>query len=207
MYLVPNTNWKDAGARFAAYFFNSDTDNTWVNLSAYNGMYACEKPAYNTVIFCRMNPSDKANNWNTKWNQTGDMKIGSQKYCVIPFDVWDGSNVWSNTTTFDTTNRFYLFPSDNWKESGARFEVYFYGSSGSKWVTMTKFSTSPEYYEVVKPSGNWTNMIFVRKDPASAQGTWDAGNWGQTGDLNFTSGNFYTVVKWNEDGSGWSTKK
>ena len=72
LYLVPNANWEQANARFAAYFFNSDTDNGWVDINAYNGVYACKKPtAYTTIIFCRMNPAKKENNWDNKWNQTG----------------------------------------------------------------------------------------------------------------------------------------
>ena len=72
LYLTPNANWKIDNARFAAYFFNSDTDNGWVDINAYNGVYACKKPtAYTTIIFCRMNPAKKENNWNCKWNQTG----------------------------------------------------------------------------------------------------------------------------------------
>ena len=203
LYLVPNTNWKDAGARFAAYFFNSDTDNTWVDLSAYNGMYACEKPAYNTAIFCRMNPSDKANNWDTKWNQTDNMAIGTKKYCVIPFDVWDGLTVWSETNQYDKSNRIYLVPSANWQEANARFEAYFFGN-GDQWVTMKKISWNPTYYEAQYNSG-MKQVIFLRKDPSSKEHDFNTGVWAKTGDLTFGTNNFWSNQNWETTGT-WSKK-
>ena len=50
------------------------------------------------IIFCRMNPSTTANNWNNKWNQTSDLKTptdGKNLY-TIASGAWDkGSGSWS----------------------------------------------------------------------------------------------------------------
>ena len=95
IYLKPNSNWKQSNARFAAYFFGNG--ETWVSMtdSDGDGIYECEIPSgYTKVIFCRMNPGASANNWNNKWNQTGDLTI-VEGYCL--FTVPDGA--WDNSTT------------------------------------------------------------------------------------------------------------
>ena len=56
LYLKPNGNWTQAGARFAAYFFGNG--EKWVSMTDSNGygVYEVEAPAgYPNVIFCRMN--------------------------------------------------------------------------------------------------------------------------------------------------------
>ena len=82
LYLTPNSNWKSYGARFAAYFYNN-TGNTWVDMTdvGCNGdYYRCEMPVgYPNVIFCRMNPSAAANEWDNKWTQTIDLTITDEK--------------------------------------------------------------------------------------------------------------------------------
>lgn len=103
LYLKPNSNWKVDNARFAAYFFKGST-TTWVSMtdSDSDGIYEVNIPTgYNTgnnVIFCRMNPSTTANNWNNKWNQTADLVIptdGKNLYTVKD-GTWDkGGGTWS----------------------------------------------------------------------------------------------------------------
>ena len=99
LYLTPNSNWKSDGARFAAYFFGNG--DTWVNMTDEDGdgVYECEKlDGYNNVIFCRMNPSSSTNDWNNKWNQTGDLTIPTdgKNLFTVPNGAWDGStSTWS----------------------------------------------------------------------------------------------------------------
>ena len=98
LYLKPNSNWKQSNARFAAYFFNN-SGNTWVSMvdSDSDGIYEVHIPeGYtfgNNVIFCRMNPSTTANNWNNKWNQTADLTIPTdgKNLFTIPGSTWDGA--------------------------------------------------------------------------------------------------------------------
>ena len=95
IFLVPNSNWKEANARFAAYFFGNG--ETWVNMTDSNsdGIYEVKVPAgYPSVIFCRMNPSNStlANNWDNKWNQTADLTVPADcnaKYVIQEGDIWD----------------------------------------------------------------------------------------------------------------------
>ncbi len=94
IYLKPNSNWTQASARFAAYFFGNG--EKWVDMKDTdgNGVYEVAVPAgYPSVIFCRMNPGTTANNWNNKWNQSGDLKVPTDnKICfTVPSGAWDGS--------------------------------------------------------------------------------------------------------------------
>lgn len=100
LFLKPNSNWTQANARFAAYFFGNG--EAWMSMTDTNkdGIYAVQKPSktYPNVIFCRMNPSASANNWNNKWNQTGDLTIpkDGKNMFTVPSGAWDGSTTaWS----------------------------------------------------------------------------------------------------------------
>ena len=96
LYLKPNSNWLQANARFAAYFFGNG--EKWVSMTRVgDDIYGVNIPdGYTSVIFCRMNPSATANNWGNKWNQTGDLTIptdGKNLY-TINNGSWDAGS-WS----------------------------------------------------------------------------------------------------------------
>ena len=100
LYLVPNSNWKIDNARFAAYYFGNG--DGWASMADTDGdgIYEVAIPkGYTKVIFCRMTPSSSANNWDNKWNQTGDLTIptNGNNLFTIPSGAWDGS-----TTTWST---------------------------------------------------------------------------------------------------------
>ena len=102
LYLTPNANWKKDNARFAAYFFGNG--ETWVSMTKVageTGLYEVTIPTdkkYPNVIFCRMNPSASANNWNNKWNQTSDLVIPTdgKNHYTVKAGTWDkGGGTWS----------------------------------------------------------------------------------------------------------------
>ena len=98
----PHDNWTQANARFAAYFFGT-AGEAWSGMTVVPGkpgIYYTTKPAgaFEKVIFCRMNPSASANNWNNKWNQTGDLEIPTdgKNYYRLTGGEWDGvTGSWS----------------------------------------------------------------------------------------------------------------
>lgn len=103
VYLKPNSNWTQSNARFAAYFWGGTTGEKWVSMTAVgDGTYEAHLPeGYDygcNIIFCRMNPSTTANNWNNKWNQTADLKTptdGKNLY-TVKAGTWDkGGGTWS----------------------------------------------------------------------------------------------------------------
>ncbi|MBR5104296.1 MAG: hypothetical protein IKZ08_05285 [Bacteroidales bacterium] len=110
IYLRPNSNWLEAGARFAAYFFEG-ANNTWVSLTAdaEANVFKCDVPdGYSNVIFVRMNPGVSDNRWNTDadvdpnkpvWNQTPDLFVpsaGSSSICyVVTPGTWGEDGYWT----------------------------------------------------------------------------------------------------------------
>ena len=103
LYLKPNANWMADGARFAAYLWGDGVSAVWYDMTLVEGetaIYEFTLPeGYENIIFCRMNPSTTANDWNNKWNQTGDLKVPTdgKNLFTLAANVWDGA-----TTTWDT---------------------------------------------------------------------------------------------------------
>ena len=109
VYLKPNSNWTQDSARFAIYFYGNG--ETWVSMTKVEGTnyYGVKitdiiSNGYTGMIFCRMNPGAAANNWNNKWNQTGDLSVStftSGKNCFsLPSGSWDGA-----TTSWSTVDK------------------------------------------------------------------------------------------------------
>lgn len=102
LYLTPNSNWKIDNARYAAYFFgDGDAWGSMVAVSGEKDLYEVTTPGtgknFTNVIFCRMNPSATANNWNNKWNQTADLTYdGTKNHYTVKAGTWDnGGGTWS----------------------------------------------------------------------------------------------------------------
>ena len=224
LYLTPNSNWKVDNARFAIYVFG--TGDAWESMTDDDGdsVYEVTVPIGNwtNVIFCRMNPNTTDNNWNNKWNQTSDLVYdGTKNHYTVAEGTWDkGGGEWSTfgvveapeygfttTTTYtvpeSTSDTYYLNTGDAWKDASAWFAAYFFGSE-SAWKKMED-SNNDGIYEVSKPEGDWTNVIFCRMNPTYTELGWDTDTedrvWNQTVDLTLpTNGNNSFVISnpWNE---------
>ena len=91
--------WDKDNARFAAYVWyyeGSTKKEAWYSMTKQSdGSYKVTIPdEYVNVIFCRMNGSNTTNNWNNKWNQTGDLRTGDGSVFEI-----NTSSGWDNQTT------------------------------------------------------------------------------------------------------------
>ncbi|MCI6825225.1 MAG: hypothetical protein MR885_07660 [Ruminococcus bromii] len=229
-YLQVNKNWAEGNARFAAYLWN-DNGNAWVDATkTSDNVYAVTVPdGYTNVIFTRMNPATKENNWDTKWNQTADLKVELGKVYVMAEGAWDkGNGEWKNfdqpettapatepateapaTTVAPTTeapttapaNTTYLQVNKNWAESNARFAAYLWNDNGNTWVSATK--TSDNVYAVTVPDG-YTNVIFTRMNPATTENNW-SDVWNQTADLKVELGKVYVMAEgaWDKGNGEW----
>ena len=112
IYLKLNA-WKNSGARYAARFYNDNGNEYWQNMyeTSISQVFACDIPSdgvtYNKVIFVRLDPkgsdsSNGGNNWNNKWNQSGDITFQKNKLCTQTnsWDSWTGT--WSAITWYIT---------------------------------------------------------------------------------------------------------
>ena len=163
LFLKPNSNWTRANARFAAYFFGNGEE--WMSMTDSNkdGIYAVQKPSktYPNVIFCRMNPSASANNWNNKWNQTGDLKIPTdgKNLFTVPSGSWDGSTTsWSVHTVVEHQ--------DAWTEVTEEITTYWFGKNSSdnisNWVT--GYSNNPGGSDITLSDYNKTYDVYFSRD-------------------------------------------
>ncbi len=138
-YLQPNSNWKEANARFAIYFFGNG--DTWVSMKDDNGdgIYVANNPTdgktYPNMIFCRMNPSNTDNNWNNKWNQTGDLTCPTDgKNCfTVPSGSWDGATTSWSVHTPEVK--------DAWTEEVEEVTSYWIGNGDKNTNYLTSWAT------------------------------------------------------------------
>ena len=105
LYLKPNSNWKQASAKFAAYFFTKNVSGEYWQwaMKLDNDTYGCLIPLGNfaNVIFCRMSSGATSMGWDNRWNQTGDLTIPTdgKNLFTVPNGAWDGStSSWSKKT-------------------------------------------------------------------------------------------------------------
>ena len=205
VYLVPNINWCDAGARFAAYFYADGKSEKWVDMTKDKNMYKCEVEAgYTNVIFCRMNPSQKENNWDNRWNQTGNLDVPKDNQMYYFINGWGDNSSWKTQdfckTYFNASGKLYLVPTGGWKQNNERYAAYFYeNGKQEKWLSLvstTDFSYFNGAYNVTPPSG-YTNIIFCRMNGSQNENKWD-NKWDQTADLKVSGGSLYTMpdAKW-----------
>lgn len=135
LYLKPNARWKSDGARFAAYFFNDNSNNEWMSMLSTdeNGVYYCDVPTtylYNKVNFVRMPKDNSDNNWDINLNESKTI------------DLYNGSN-------------YYTLEENKWgkNETGGNddgMDIYYSG----KWTklelpTITITNTTPDFGDVV----------------------------------------------------------
>lgn len=107
--LEPNNDWKSDGARFAVFLCNGSTGDRWYSMEDKDGDGIFEVKInvgenHKTIIFCRMNGGNTTNNWNNKWNQTGDLSYPTSNF-HFKITSW-GGGTWSNrkiTVTYDST--------------------------------------------------------------------------------------------------------
>lgn len=156
LYLKPGSNWKQKNARFAAYFFGNG--DKWVDMTKLSDdLYVVDVPtskSYPNVIFCRMDPSNTTNNWDNRWNQTGDLTIpADNKNC---FTVSNSS--WNGATT--TWSEHIYTPSKLYISGDLENEIEVKDNAAS--TTMTSAFTAGTYDIVVNDGTRyWQNATSI----------------------------------------------
>ncbi len=207
LYLVPNSDWKGSSARFAAYFFKDGSGDSWVDMTKVtDDLYGVAVPTSNAdkVIFCRMNGSTSANNWDNKWNQTGNLTVSGNTGKQYNITGWNESGNWGSTVSvFTKSSTLYLLPNSDWK-SGARFAACFLGATEQRWVNCSQVG-STDYYSVTVPTNSaYPYVVFCRMKADDATNSWNKPpKWNQTSNLAPESGkNGVEITGW-DNSSNW----
>ena len=102
VYLEPGDFWTADNARFAVYYWTSDNNNGWVDMTDADndGTYEATIPAgYSNIIFVRLDPNSSDNSWDNKWNQTADLTAYDGDTFVISDS--NGSGSWKEHASSD----------------------------------------------------------------------------------------------------------
>lgn len=96
LHLQPSSNWKEANAWFAAYFYGAGDKMVYTVDHDGDGIYDFVKlPSYTNIIFIRQNPVAHDLNWDNKWSQTGNLTIPTDGKNMFVTTGWDGAGSWS----------------------------------------------------------------------------------------------------------------
>ena len=107
-----------------------------------------------------------------------------------------GGNLVSKLIALDTGGE------ELWSKDNAWFAAYVWNGDGSsKWFKLEQ-ETEKNIYSAEIDKELYSNIIFVRMDPAKTELNWDS-KWNQTVDLTF-GGNCYKITSW-ESGE-WVTR-
>ena len=99
LYLSKDT-WDTGGAWFAAYFYG-DEGSAWAKMTytSVTDKFVCKTPQdknYTHVIFVRMDKDKKELSFDSKWNQTGNLELKSDKNCYTVTGWNENDGKWSN---------------------------------------------------------------------------------------------------------------
>ena len=169
-YLVPNSNWLKDNARFAIYAYHGTGDNkveTWVGMTAVEGATgnyrATVDDAYTTLIFCRMKPDKPENNWDNKWNQTGDLKDWGDNDCfTLTENSWD-AGTWSKYVhvedVFTVAGAATLFGSE-WSASDTTNDMVKQEDGTYKWEKKNVTLSAGKYTYKVVVNHSWNPELM-----------------------------------------------
>ena len=179
-------DWGYGDARYAAYFFDPAM---WVDMKKVDGetfIYEVDVPTgYTKVILCRMNGGTTENNWDNRWNQTGDLTIPTDGKNMFKPDDWNGqTTTWSVYTpstppvthTFAKNSTLYIDFRAITDKKGANYPkagsvgIDYSANAGGTVIPVTftadvKWTEGVEFMKTEK--GDWASIPF--KAPEAGQ--------------------------------------
>ena len=178
LYLIPSETWKQDGARFAMYVYNTGLDEQWVGMTDEDGdgVYEAELPEgeWNKVIFCRMDPDAAENNWDARWNQTADLYPDNGTNCfTVTEDDWNGSGTWSwyEKTAVGGEGYYLVGTMSDWNINPAYKLSENEGTAANEYVIDLELKTGDEFKVVYSADGETKTKWFP--DPADNFGVDD----------------------------------
>ena len=186
LFLNPSSNWTQQSARFAAYFYGGNGDS-WVSMSTndFSPLYQCNVPSgsWTNVIFCRMNPGATANNWNNKWNQTGDLNPGNGDVFKIPSSGWDNftdSGNWSTLSkSYSWDVKSSIETDGTWTNTNSLTLTYKNDGDGAQFYSTAVVLKAGQQFKVVRTTNNaWfgSNKFETGTNSAVQRGYISLGN-------------------------------
>ena len=167
LHLKPNSNWTTDNARFAAYFFGNGEE--WVDLVKKGDYYTCSIPdkKYTKVIFCRMNPANKENNWTNRWNQTVDLTIEKENNLyTVGNEAWDENNEnkgkWSRLSDDSQWSKYT--PSTTIQEQTGDYRMVYVESEVIGQAPYTKFHPAHSISKITEGTKKETVSFYINKD-------------------------------------------
>ena len=167
LHLKPNSNWTTDNARFAAYFFGNG--EKWVDLVKKGDYYTCSIPdkKYTKVIFCRMNPAQKENNWGNKWNQTVDLTIEKENNLyTIGNEAWDENDenkgAWSRS--WDDSQWSKYTPSTTIQEQTGDYRMVYVESEVIGQAPYTKFHPAHSISKITEGTKKEIVSFYINTD-------------------------------------------
>ena len=193
LYLQP-AKWQAENARFVAYFYGASGD-AWVDAVARTddtATYDISVPDgdWTNVIFCRMDGATTENNWDNKWNQTGDLTWDGTNNCFTITDWSEGTwstyvekivyfvntNEWTDVNGFGWTDGIgsnTAWPGKAATLVDANSGIYSFNPGDRKKVLFNNGDTYTSYFTCTDVYGKYiepvTNTYYN-----TAQEAWDA---------------------------------
>ena len=136
--------WAADNAWFSAYFFGT-SGSKFVKMTNVTGNYyrvTAPSGTWESVIFVRHNPSSSNLDWNSKWNQTNDLSIQTNKN-LYTITGWGSDKSTGSWSTYQETSNASLTPSASSVSTGTE-------------VTFTAKLTSNASYNELKSVGSYS---------------------------------------------------
>ena len=170
VYLEPNSNWTQTSARFAVYYTYTENGSKegWLSMTKVADSFYCARlpeKQITLVIFCRMNGGTSDNNWNNKWNQTGDLSpndfSSSSAVFKVPSGAWDGSDKtnWKANSTYTSKfyDRYVACEDNNWNAKDENYKLAVDMTKGEGRLVKTfDVSGTPASEELKLTNGSWS---------------------------------------------------
>lgn len=168
MYLVPNSNWTKDGARFAIYTWGGSSGEKWISL--YNGLgnkyyFGTLPKGYENIIFARMDGNNSSNSWNTKWNQTSDLKYDGTNYTYsVKAGTWDSGG--GNWTKYPDISSLKYSLIGSWNGWGSDYLNLTFDSVNLKFSTTEKVKISKDVEFKIRETNDtsWSKPTYGKNN-------------------------------------------